>query len=65
MLASGSGLLVPCGDPVALAQALGRLLDDPLERLNHASEARRSREQLAWPSIAAKFNALLPTSGLY
>jgi glycosyltransferase involved in cell wall biosynthesis len=62
MLASGSGLLVPCGDPVALGGGLDYLLSNPRELEKCASEAQRSSEQSFWPAIAARFNALIPGS---
>lgn len=48
-----SGLLVPHGDPAALASALHTVLtDDPLRR-TMADNARRSAERFAWPSVVA------------
>ncbi|MBA3947265.1 MAG: glycosyltransferase [Herpetosiphonaceae bacterium] len=50
------GLLVPEGDPAALAQAIIRLLDDRTlaSRLGAAARARVERE-LRWSHIAARF----------
>lgn len=52
VLASGAGEIVPFADPVALADAVCRYIDEP-ERLAEArAEARRIGAQLAWPSVA-------------
>ena len=40
-----NGLLVPPRDPGALAEAIGRLLDDPDLRLKYGAEGRRKAEQ--------------------
>lgn len=52
-----SGLLVPPGDPAALAQALERLARDPAlaQRLGAAGE-QRVRRAFGWPEIMAKWN---------
>jgi glycosyltransferase involved in cell wall biosynthesis len=54
-----TGLLVPHGDPVALADAMRRLLDDPqlVERLGTA--ARRHAEQHSWQAAADRVEAHL------
>ena len=50
------GLLVPPGDPLALALALARLLTDVALRVQLGSEARRSAERrLSWPAAARAF----------
>ena len=50
----GDGLLVPPGDPLALAETLHDLALDParLERLGE--RAGRSAERYAWPRVAAR-----------
>jgi glycosyltransferase involved in cell wall biosynthesis len=54
----GCGVLVPAGDPVALAASLGRLLDDPA---GAAELGRRARERCrARYSYAAARAALFP-----
>ena len=51
-----SGLLVPPGDPEALAAALRRLRDDPaLARQLGEAGRRRLREQFSWPAIVQRW----------
>ena len=54
-----SGLLVPPGDPAALAQALERLARDPAlaSRIGEAGE-QRVRRAFGWPEIMAKWHAV-------
>jgi glycosyltransferase involved in cell wall biosynthesis len=53
-----SGLLVPPGDPAALAAALARLARDPAfaARLGAAGQ-RRVEEHFSWPAIVAQWEA--------
>jgi len=52
MLGSGAGLLVPFGDPQAIAEAVCSYLEQP-DRLTEArSEARRIGATLGWPAVA-------------
>jgi phosphatidylinositol alpha-mannosyltransferase len=48
------GVLVPPGDPAALAAALDRLLADEEERRRLGQAGRREAAQYAWPRIAAR-----------
>ena len=54
-----SGLLVPPGDPAALAQTLERLARDPALRARlGAAGAQRVRSAFGWPEIMAKWDAV-------
>ncbi|MEU1589569.1 glycosyltransferase family 4 protein [Micromonospora sp. NPDC005710] len=54
-----NGLLVPAGDPAALAGAVRRLLDDPALRRRLAGQARSDVEQQwSWPVIAGRITAV-------
>lgn len=51
-----TGLLVPEGDPRALAAALGRLLEDAEARRAWGRAGRRkTEEQLTWDTVAARY----------
>ena len=52
-----NGLLVPAGDPAALAVALARLTD-PALRARLADGARASAQRWTWPSYAAALSTL-------
>jgi glycosyltransferase involved in cell wall biosynthesis len=55
-----SGILVPAGDPMALAAALRRLLDDPPYRATLAAGATKAALSLAsWKDTAAKVASAL------
>jgi glycosyltransferase involved in cell wall biosynthesis len=55
MLSSGAGIVVPHGDPVALAAAIRSALTDPTHLAAMADEARRLAPRLSWSSIAAQY----------
>jgi glycosyltransferase involved in cell wall biosynthesis len=51
---SGAGVLVPIGDPIALAEAIGSLARTPDLRLDLGRRgADYARRELGWPSVAA------------
>ncbi|MFN2633941.1 MAG: glycosyltransferase, partial [Thermoanaerobaculia bacterium] len=50
-----SGILVPPGDPEALAAALGRLLRDPAERRRLGDRGRRRVASYDAPLVASLF----------
>ncbi len=50
-----AGLLVPPGDPRALAEAVTRLLGDPELRARMGAAGRRRAETFDWARVAARF----------
>jgi glycosyltransferase involved in cell wall biosynthesis len=48
------GLLVPPRDAEALADAIGRLLDDPVERARMGRSGRERSHQFGWDRVAAR-----------
>jgi phosphatidylinositol alpha-mannosyltransferase len=48
------GLLVPAGDPLAVAEALRDLYEEPARRADMAGAAARDVERFAWPRVAAE-----------
>jgi phosphatidyl-myo-inositol alpha-mannosyltransferase len=52
------GRLVPPGDPRALAEAIGALLDNPALRHAMAAEGRRTARGYDWPVVAGRLRAL-------
>ena len=54
----GAGLVVPRGEPEALAAAINRLLDDPAALADAYRGAERAREALSWDAIAEAHEAL-------
>jgi phosphatidylinositol alpha-mannosyltransferase len=49
-----AGALFPVGDPVALAETLGRLLDDPDERAELSTHARSAVSAYDWAVLASR-----------
>ena len=49
-----NGLLVPPGDPAALAAAISRVLADPAAAAGLSAAARRTAAAYAWPDLARK-----------
>ncbi|HEY6745647.1 MAG TPA: glycosyltransferase, partial [Mycobacteriales bacterium] len=54
LLSSGAGVLVPFGDPDALAGAVLGLLDDPAALAAARAEADRVGARLTWPAVGAQ-----------
>lgn len=48
------GLLVPPGDPAALAEAMRAIALDPHRRAQMAEKARERAQRFAWPQVAAE-----------
>ena len=48
------GILVPPGDPEALARALVALLRDPARRLALGARGRAKAETFGWPAVTAR-----------
>lgn len=53
-----NGLLVPTGDPTALAEELRDLAIDPARRAAMASQAAADAERYAWPRVAGEIAAV-------
>jgi len=49
-----AGELFPTGDPLALAAALTRVLDDPARRAELIGEGQRAVAPFDWPSVASR-----------
>ncbi len=58
LLAGGAGLVVPQGDPAALAQAIRTVLTSPELRESMAAQARRLAPELSWTAVASRYAAL-------
>jgi polysaccharide biosynthesis protein PslF len=58
LLSSGAGIVVPHGDPTAIAAALRRVLTEPGLGKSMADEAARLAGDLAWPAVASQYAAL-------
>jgi glycosyltransferase involved in cell wall biosynthesis len=55
LLGSGAGIVVPHGDPEAMADALGSMLADAQLLDAMGAEARRLAPSLSWASVARKY----------
>lgn len=59
-----SGMLVPPGDPVALAEAVSGILDDPVGAAQRVARLRAQVVQrFDWQQVAARYRALLSEAG--
>jgi glycosyltransferase involved in cell wall biosynthesis len=58
LLSSGAGLVVPQRDPVALADAVRRVLTEPGLATSMAAEAMRLAPTLSWASVAGQYHSL-------
>lgn len=55
---NGCGLVVPPGDPAALAEAIQKLLGDASLRANQGRRGREMAERLSWNKIAGEYESL-------
>ncbi|MEY2451817.1 MAG: polysaccharide biosynthesis protein PslF [Acidimicrobiaceae bacterium] len=58
LLSSGAGIVVPHGNPAALAYALRRVLTEPGLAAEMAAEAARLAPGLGWSTVASQYAAL-------
>ncbi len=58
LLSSGAGLVVPQGDPIALAAAIRSALTNPERLASMAAEARRLAPDLSWTAVASRYGDL-------
>jgi glycosyltransferase involved in cell wall biosynthesis len=58
LLGTGAGIVVPHGDPVALAVALRQVLTDPARAVAMTAEARRIAASLYWPAVADRYHRM-------
>jgi glycosyltransferase involved in cell wall biosynthesis len=58
LLSTGAGLIVPHGDPAAMAPALRRVLTEPGLADRMSAKAAAVSPQLLWPAVAARYRAL-------
>ncbi|MGE0877956.1 MAG: glycosyltransferase [Acidimicrobiia bacterium] len=58
LLGSGAGIVVPHGDPVALAAAIRSTFDDPVQLAAMTREAARIAPSLSWATVARQYARL-------
>ena len=58
LLGGGTGLIVPHGDPPAMAAALRRVLTEPGLAARLGAQAAALAPQLLWPAVAGRYRAL-------
>ena len=59
LLGGGAGVLVPPGDPAALAEALSALAGDPARRRALGARARARAQAFGWQEMVTKYEAFL------
>ena len=57
LLADGQGLLVPFRDSAAIADTIGKLLDDPAELRALGARAAEYGRDMVWPAVARQYLA--------
>jgi len=55
LLSTGAGIVVPHGDPIALAEAIRSVVTDAPRLSAMAAEARRIAPSLSWSAVAARY----------
>jgi polysaccharide biosynthesis protein PslF len=58
LLGGGTGLVVPHGDPQAMARALRRVLTEPGLAASMGAQAAALAPQLLWPAVAGRYGEL-------
>jgi glycosyltransferase involved in cell wall biosynthesis len=58
LLSGGAGIIVPHGDPHALAQAIRRVITDSSLAADMASHARRKASSLSWRTVADSYQSV-------
>jgi polysaccharide biosynthesis protein PslF len=58
LLGGGTGLVVPHGDPQAMARALRRVLTEPGLAARMGAQAAALAPQLLWPAVAGRYREL-------
>lgn len=58
LLSGGAGIVVPHGDPVALAHAIRSLVDDPALLAQMSAAARAIAPDLSWTAVADRYSTL-------
>jgi glycosyltransferase involved in cell wall biosynthesis len=58
LLSDGAGIVVPHGDPVALAAAIASVVNDPALLESMTQRARELAPSLTWRSVAAQYQEL-------
>ena len=58
LLGTGAGIVVPHEDPVAMAAAMGRLLNDPELARQMGETASSVGSSMYWPAVAASYETL-------
>jgi len=55
LLGTGAGIVVPHGDPLAIADAIRLISTDPEALVSMAAEARRIAPSLSWAAVAEQY----------
>jgi glycosyltransferase involved in cell wall biosynthesis len=58
LLGDGTGIVIPRGDPDAIAAALRQVLGDPATAADLAQRAERKAPELVWAAVADRYRAI-------